>query len=346
MSALPKAVQVQIDRANEISELIHATPPELDADGKPIVPEQLLDADGQPVAVKPEIDKDAQIVEPEVDKPADPDHKYKVLQGKYNAEVPRLQSELKESREQVAELRQRINNTESLIASMNAVAPPAEPEAPTLPGITDEEREQFGPDLIDVIERVSAAKILPQVDSRLAPVDSRVRTVEQSAGQAANIAARSERDRVLTTLAGAVPEWETQNEQPEFLAWLNENDAYAGVPRGRLLTEAFQANDANRVIAFFKGFQTENAVVTPSVSTPPVVEPQVNLADVVAPGTPKTGTTSAPNESGKRQWSRKEISSFYAAKNEFVKIGKSIPADYVAAEKDLIKAQAEGRITP
>jgi hypothetical protein len=103
------------------------------------------------------------------------------------------------------------------------------------------------------------------------------------------------------------------------------------------------------VIAIFKGFQTENAVVTPegeATPTPePGAEPQLALDELVAPGTPKTGTASAPNESGKRVWSRKMISDFYNAKNEVHRKGQKLSDEFVALEKDLFAAQKEGRVT-
>ena len=241
-----------------------------------------------------------------------------------------------------------MNNTESLLAAMNTTAaaptPAPAPAATAPPGITDEERAQFGPDLIDVIERVAAHKLMPEVDARVAPLQTSVDNATQSASQAQHSMAISERDKTIEALSAAVPNWEQQNEDDGFLSWLNENDVYAGVPRGRLLTDAFRANDSARVIAFFKGFQTENAIVTPSDPTPLPVEPQVKLDDLTAPGTPKPGTTSAPNESGKRVWTRNDISAFYAKKNEYVKKGNPIPDEYMRLERDLIAAQHEGRI--
>lgn len=363
MSALPKPVQEQIDQANKIADAIYPK----DADGNPISPEKAaeLAAAGEEVTPPADPPADAENTPPSpaadaentpapepAPEPAptaekDPDHKYKVLQGKYNAEVPRLQAQLRESTELVTELRQRVNNTESLLAAMSAAPSntPAEPPPPaTPPGISEEERAQFGPDLIDVIERVAAAKVMPEIEQRVAPLKTTVEQASQRASQAEHSMAVSEREKTLNALEAAVPDWQQQNEDQGFLNWLNEKDAYAGVPRGKLLTDAFRANDANRVIAFFKGFQTENAVVTPSTPAPPVVEPQVNLADQVAPGTPKTGTTSAPNESGKRQWSRNDISAFYAKKNEFVTKGVPIPDEFQQLERDLIAAQREGRI--
>ena len=357
MSALPKPVQAQIAKAKEIADKIYPK----DGDGNPISPEKAaeLAAAGEvvtpPAPTTEDVEntpapaaKDAENTPAPAADPVekDPDHKYKVLQGKYNAEVPRLQAQLRESNELVSELRQRVNNTESLLATMSAVdkATPAAPAAAAPSGITEEERAQFGPDLIDVIERVASAKLLPEFDSRVAPLKTTVEQASQKASHAEQSMAVSKREKTLAALEAAVPNWEQQNEDQGFLNWLNEKDAYAGLPRGQLLTDAFRANDANRVIAFFKGFQTENAVVTPSAPTPPVVEPQVKLEDLTAPGTPKTGSTSAPNESGKRQWSRNDISAFYAKKNEFVTKGIPVPDEYQKLERDLIAAQREGRI--
>ena len=355
MSALPKAVQKQVDEANAIIDDMNKTPEEREAAAAAAANEP-ANPPAEPV-VEPVATDDPPPAEPAAEPaPAPaaesgPEHKYKVLQGKYNAEVPRLQKQLGNAQSLIDEMRQRINNTESLLAAMQTTAPEAPtpaaptPAAPT--GITEEERAQFGPDLIDVIERVAEAKIQPEATAaRLDAVDQRFQQVEQNASHTQQSVARSDRDKVLDALEAAVPNWEQQNENEDFLQWLNGNDAYAGVPRGRLLTEAFQSHDAVRVIAIFKGFQTENAVVNPSepapVVTPP--EPQATLDDYVAPGTPKTGTTSAPNESGKRVWTREDIARFYASKNEFAKKRIPVPDEYVKLEKDLIAAQREGRL--
>lgn len=350
MSALPKQVQKQVDEANSILDQINAPPPELDAEGKPIEP-PAAPAPVEPAAAVEPAPHAAPEPAPEPAAADDPaEHKYKVLQGKYNAEVPKLNRELKEARGQIGDMQQRLTNTESLLASMQHVATPPRREPAVLddlPIVTEDETLQFGADLESYIERVAARKILPEVESRIAPVATRVDGLDQNASQAAHDVAVSERDRVMLDLANAVPEWEKQNENEDFLKWLNSNDPYAGVPRGQLLTNAFRQNDSTRVIAFFKGFQTENAVVTPEpIVTPSVstTEPQQTLDNLVAPGTPKTGTTSAPDVSGKRVWTQQDISAFYAKKNTFVVKGIKIPDEYEALERDLFAAQHEGRI--
>ena len=348
MGALPAQVQKQVDEANRILEEINKPPADPTADPAP--------APAAPAAPAVSEEPIPVVVADPAPAPAEPidegmEHKYKVLQGKYNAEVPKLSRDLRDSQDQVTELRQRVNNTESLIASMQTVQAPAAPAAPAateLPVVTEEDTRQFGPDLIDLISRVAERTLIPQIDSRVQPLGERISAGEQTASKTVKDELKSQRDKLIDALTTAVPGWLQQNEDKVFLRWLNENDPYAGMPRGQLLTNAFNSNNAEVVIAIFKGFQTENAVVAPEGEvTPPVTpeEPQQALEELVAPGTPKTGTTGAPNESGKRVWSRKMISDFYAAKNEVHRKGQKLSDEFVALEKDLFAAQTSGRIT-
>ena len=141
------------------------------------------------------------------------EHKYKVLQGKYNAEVPKLSRDLKESQGQMLEIRQQLNNTQSLLAGLSAVqtpAAPVTPSEPAAPTVSEEEIKVFGPDLIDLIGRVAESKIIPELDARIAPIDSRFSAMEESTSQERKAVALSDRNKLLTALAEAVPEWETQ----------------------------------------------------------------------------------------------------------------------------------------
>jgi hypothetical protein len=341
-NALPKAVRRQIEQSNKIIDELYGK--DKPADEQPPVE--------QPIAAKPVEQPAAE--KPPVEQPAAPtppsdtaEQRYKVLQGKYNAEVPRLNHQVSEQNEIIRDLRQRQNNLEALIASMNTVKAPAAEKVVAKPAVSPEEIEQFGPDLINLIERVSRGAVLPEVATRLKPVEDRFAQVEQNTSNLQMGVARSAREKLIQALTGAVPSWEQQNKDPIFLGWLDQVDPYSGVRRGELLTRAFNANDTNRVIAFFTGFLNENAAVTsdPSKSAP-VEQPEAQrtLDDLVAPGTPKTGSAGAQNESGKRVWTQKDIQSLYAQKNEHVKRNAEIPKELAALERDLIKAQREGRI--
>lgn len=79
------------------------------------------------------------------------EHRYKVLQGKYNSEVPRLSAENKELKSRLAEIEQK------LLDLQNATPPQ--------PLVSPQEIEEYGEGLIDVARRIAreelAGKALP-----------------------------------------------------------------------------------------------------------------------------------------------------------------------------------------
>jgi hypothetical protein len=327
---LPKAVRDQMAAADAIYDEIYKTEepaPEPEPEPEP----------------KPE-------PEPEPTPESDEDHKYKVLKGKYDKEVPRLHRQLREAQQYSQQLLDRMNKLEIQLQNMKTQPKPKEPEAPAL---TQDEIDTFGPDLIDIIRRVAKQETGVVLDQSLRPVKESVKQVQETVAQEKQTMAKSAREKLIEALDEKVPEWKTLNTDEDFLNWLDEEDPYAGRARAELLTEAYEKNDAPRVIKFFTGFQKENAVVTPtdepSDETPEEKEsPEQPLDELVAPGTPKTGSAGAQKESGKKTWTNTEIQEFYAYKNEFIKKNpeKDLPEQVIAVERDIFKAQGEGRIRP
>jgi len=228
------------------------------------------------------------------------------------------------------------------------------------PDIDEEEIKQFGPDLYDFIQRAARKVADAEISRREQQLTGQLDEVRQSTSQMRESMAQSEREKLIDYMHREVPNWLELNESEKFVAWLDQYDPYAGEVRGKLLREAFEKNDAVRVANFFKGFLNENAAVnqqnTPSSGEPapkgeqggqPSKQPQeqqASLDDYMAPGTPKTGPDGAQEGSGKRVWSRDEIRKFQNRKNEFVRKGKPIPDEMKKLERDMFKAQSEGRI--
>lgn len=357
MSALPKAVRAQVEKADQIAAEYYKalaqppapgsappsseTPPAPPSGETPPAPP----VQGAPVATPPEPPKEGW------------EQKYKVLQGKYNAEVPRLQAQTREQGEAVRQLREQLTATQNLLASLSAqrAADPAQSPTGTPPVparlVKDEEIREFGPDLIDVMRRVvreEASQLVPaEIDRHVKPVAQRVDQVAQATQQVGSRVAQNDQQAVLSMLASAVPNWREVNADQGFLDWLDQVDPYVGVRRGELLTQAYKAHDGPRVVAFFTGYQKEHAAVNPPAVQPtpaaaPSAAPQKSLEQFVAPGTPKTGAASTPNGSGGRVWSRAEISQFYVD----VQQGKyrTRPDEQKKLEADIFAAQREGRI--
>jgi hypothetical protein len=275
--------------------------------------------------------------------------KYLVLQGKYDKEVPRLHQQLRDSDGRVGNLQDQLNQLNITVAAMQEVQ--KEPK-PVEPMVSQDEIDQFGPDLIDIVERVAKQAVSPYVDQKVGEVAKSVRQVDESVASQQQLMAKSARESLWASLDAQVEGWSEINRDPVFLDWLKETDWMADVQRGVLLRQAFERNDTDRVVKFFKSFQQEHAVEAGTASSDApeqqeVQESQQNLENLVAPGAPKTGATGTHEESGKgRIWSQKDITSFYLDKNEFIKQHpeRDIPERMVALENDLFKAQAEGRI--
>lgn len=344
-TSLPPAVRKQVEEADKlIAEMSKAQ--EADPDDSPAeMPTEVPEAHA----------KEAQQIkqrEPEPEaKREDWKQKYSVLKGKYDAEVPRMADDIRELKQMLQQSREESIKTHAKLEALSQR--PAEKSQPAAPLVTAEEIDQFGPDLIDVVERVAKQAVAPYVDQKFNEVSSTVKQVNESVANSQKSMAELARERLYSALDNKVADWETINKEPAFLEWLKGEDGFSGQPRGATLRAAFERNDAERVVKFFKSFQAENAVGNDDPgSDAPVAETQQesrpNLDNLVAPGTPKTGSTDAQKESGKRVWTQKDIAGFTQWKNEFIRQrpNAELPEEMVAAERDLYKAQREGRIRP
>lgn len=350
MSALPAAVQKQIDKANELAAQIYPKDPKGEegapADAPVPAAEAPPPAASAPPAVVPP--PPAPVVAKLPD--SDWEQKYKVLQGKYNAEVPRLQSQAREQQTLIAGLQSQVTGTQALLASLNqgpARAPAAQDGVPLSAVhklVKDEEVAEYGADLVDLMRRVATETVGPQIDRRLQPVTQQVEKSMKAADAAAKGAVEIAQEKVHVLLDSQVPNWLELNKDENFLAWLDQVDPYAGVNRGALLQQAYNRHDGPRVVAFFKGFLNENATVMPPALPTSVPEtPAKNLEDLVAPGTVRAGSTAgAQDGASKRNWTRADIAKFYRDKSD----GKYDKAQKraEALEEDIFAAQREGRI--
>ena len=61
-------------------------------------------------------------------------------------------------------------------------------------------------------------------------------------------------EAVYVKLDQAVPDWEEVNKSAAFGAWLHQTDDFAHTTRWQRLKEAFDRNDAARVVAIFKEY--------------------------------------------------------------------------------------------
>ena len=302
MSSLPRAVLEAEEKANRLQEeLLKRQQPNESG-------EQQGQPPADPNATPPETPA------PQGDSTTPPasgqdeqlEHRYKVLQGKYNSEVPRLSAENKD-------LKNRLQQLEHDLEVLKNAKPP---EALVKP----EEIEEYGEGLIDVARRIAREELAAkqaEIDALKSRIDS-----------LSNVTTQKVETDFFKTLTALVPDWEQVNQDPKFLAWLEEVDELTGASKQNLLSNAERARDAERTAKFFNAFKKTSSTWAANANA--------SLESQTVPPTNK-----APNApQAKKIWTRAEVADFYARQRS----GKISDADAVAIEADLMAAQIEGRI--
>ncbi len=328
--ALPKAIQRQVEEADRLVDTLAGTKP----DGEGIPPEtdppdttnQVVDPPQDPPPAPP------QPVSQEPSVPPTPPQddswltKYHALKGKYDAEVPRLHAELREMKAQM----------QQLVADKAAVeAKATKPQESQKTLITEQDREAFGPDLIDLIERAAESK-LSAYGQREVELVNEIKTLKQELASVSERQGISDKDRFLMGLGQRVADWETLNVDPGFLEWLQQVDPVYGAPRQAALTAAYEVLDVDRVARIFN---TYKQTVTPPAQ--PQTQPQKpDLQRQVAPTRSRSTTPPAASASNQRIFTQQEITQFYDEwRRGFIDNDEA-----ARMEKEITAAAAQGRV--
>ena len=316
--ALPRAVQQQIDDADALVAQLNGTQPVNPDTGEPIVtdPQPAPEPQPQPISQEPE------------PKPAVPEEtweqRYHSLKGKFDAEVPRLYAQTRELNDQIKQL-----IAENAIAKAQTSQPSPAP-AKTL--ITEQDKEAFGSDLIDLIERATEQKLAGNRD-----LEAQLRAeIDELKGKLGNVTERqvvSDKDRYESALTNAVPDWEVLNVDQGFLNWLAEVDPVYGMPRQYALTNAYEALDATRTANIFNQYKKSLAPAQNQQARP-------NLQSQVAPTRSRTSPAPTNPNVDKRVYTQQDIDAFYTEWRR----GFIDEAEAVQIEKDIHAATTEGRI--
>jgi len=323
--ALPKAVQQQLEEADRIVADINGEKTGEDSSETNPVNQQVdqdIQADPPLNDLPPDNTVSQEIKQPEVpeEKWA---HKYHTLKGMYDAEVPRLHSQVREMQTQIQQL---IADK----AAEEATKSVEVPKADSL--ITDEDKEAFGPDLIDLIERATNSKVATLLEREA----QLTKEINELKGQLGNVSERqvvSDKDRFLAGLGQQVSDWEVLNTDPGFLAWLQEVDPVYGIPKNVALTNAYENLDVTRVANIFKAYKQ----TLPQQQ--PVNKNQQELQRQVAPTRTRSTTTPA-DQSDKPYWTSESIEQFYTDWRR----GVYEDAEAATMEKQIHAAIAEGRV--
>ena len=229
---------------------------------------------------------------------------YRTIQGKYNAEVPRLHSELKEEKQAREKLEEELRElkTQQELRSL----------------ITPEEKEQYG-ELEPFVSKVAKQH---QMTSK-AEVDKLRKEMQEMKNREFDM----KKDNYYKFLDAAHPDWESINKDENFHNWLSQKD-YRGYQRQDSLDAAHENFDHKTVANIFTAYKNE---IKSQIDSR-----QQGLEQQVAPS--KSTQTSAPP--AKKIWTRAALSKYYRDCKDGIISDKQA----ASIEQDIMLAQQEGRI--
>jgi hypothetical protein len=291
----------------------------------------------QPVAVVPPVADPPPVVTPApvADPPTDWEQRYRTLQGKYDAEIPGLRTQ--------------VSSLERVIAAVQPREPAPVARPTTVVEVPPEDIAEYGEDLVKKTRAWARAELQHEMNAHKAEVaelKAKLGTIETSQIQSVEHTAKQtvfdgmDKDPLLGST------WRVTNEAPAFLNWLQQPDPMSGQQRQQMLTSAFLGGSYPRVAAFFKAYAQEHTA--PQVPVTPAHTPQPgtggpSLEDLAAPGR-GTGPTQSGAPADKRIWTSNSIAAFYRDVQRGVFAGTGREAERLRLEQDIFTAAAEGRV--
>lgn len=254
------------------------------------------------------------------------EHKYKVLQGMFNAEKRRGADETALLRDQVAHLTAQVQRLEQARNEQPEVTPPA-PPAQIDPDQLQRWKDDYGDDLVNMVQAQVRALTpqAPQPAPAQQPAD-----MNQFMSEIHEIRL----ERFYDQLYGAAPDAADLEANPEFQGWL-KSTRIPGTQTtyGEQLTESLRAYDAVTAAEICNLFKTTRAgVPSPSPYSPAVaaqVVPQPGAAPAAPPSKPRL-TTAQVN----------------AMTQEALQIRQENPARSAQLQNQIREAYYESRVDP
>ncbi len=219
------------------------------------------------------------------------EQKFKVLQGKYDAEVPRLHQQLDQMRKQNEQLASIIQSQSS---TRNGDDGTKDVKPENAVGATPDEVEDYGQDFIDFVRRVAREEVMAKakdLEGYMRNVDARVNSV----GETVQLSAK---EKFVAKLTEAVPDWEKWNVDQGFLNWLESADETTGYIRRPAFNEAASKYNVDRIIRMFNAYKESVGVSTARKAESQKSQKQRELERQVTPQT--RGSSSVPARKTRR----------------------------------------------
>jgi hypothetical protein len=235
-----------------------------------------------------------------------------VLKGKYDKELPQERSARVSAEARVKELDEQLKR---------------KVEAGDLNSLTEDEKKLAGKDLLIVITKAAREVATQEVDAKMRPLSARFDHFEKLTDAQYNALIDHE-----------LPEFDKQNNDPQFLAWLQGLDPATGRLRNDLLQDAHAGQQGYRTVEIFKAFKEgrEIGARQPTPAVPAGAEARLDP--------PRGGSEPPPpaDQGAGKLITRAEIATFYREKREQKWKGREDQAR--AFEAEISKALQENRV--
>lgn len=267
--AAPRAAQEQLKRAEQLHREMYGdpnAPAKPEAEDTPTEPEATTEPENEPEPQEP-----APAADPEPEQQPEPeapkghadeedlkeryrklDAAYSTLQGKYRAEVPRLQ-------EQVRTLQADLINAQKSQAQAEQSADTAKAE---LESIQTRLQDELGEDAAKAVSDTVRSMVSAEMGQRKSDTQA-----EPQEDPAIN--------RFWNTLKRRVPDFDQVNHSPEFIQWLQTPDPTTGLPIQETLNAAGTDLDVLTVIDVVEQFKRETK---PPERAPSPTSPEQQVA--------------------------------------------------------------------
>ena len=317
MSALPKAVQDQVEQVEALQKQLYPEDVAPAQAAEPPVAEEPVSN----VVELPKQQAPVQEAQPE-SKEQSADYwrsRFDTLRGKFDAEVPALHQQLKEQQRQLSQLMDQMAEKQK--------AP--EPEEKSL--VSDKDVEDYGNDLIDMVRRVATEVVGRAVSAEIAKIRKEVGTVQQQVGEVSEHVVQSAADRFWGQVKSLVADWEVIDKDPRWIEWLDTAPEFSEETYRQLAGVAIQKGNAQKIAALVGKWKQELGLDKPPVQAKPELQRQVSPSSVRA---------AAPVQPAGKIWSRAE----YERAFDHRWTSATDPSTVAQVQAEADRAVAEGRV--
>jgi hypothetical protein len=222
-----------------------------------------------------------------------------------------------------------IQQLHDLLASMQQQPQQPQFAETNAPLLTEKDETDFGSDLIDMARR-AAREEFRTLKAEILNEVGELRQNLQGVNEVTQMTAQDRFEMKLDELTKK--QWRVLDTDQGFINWLKDRST-----RLKIFTAAVQGQDATTVADYFNDY----AEMANQQRVQEDVPRQTRKAEVerqVSPGKSKSMGTPDSQASGKKVWTRTEISQTYANKKQFQ------ADEFQKLEREIATAQREGRV--